>query len=77
MLPDSELTTLLNAGESERVEFTKFINREATAEEERRLTEKRRWGNLPYDMTGVMGAPVERIWIWECSESFVMIMPGT
>ncbi len=32
---------------------------QATAEEERRLTEKRRWGNLPYDMHGVRGASVE------------------
>ncbi|WP_374377370.1 ATP-binding protein [Dongia sp.] len=28
----------------------------ATAEEERRLTEKRRWGNLPFDSHGVPGA---------------------
>ena len=27
---------------------------QATAEEERRLTEKRRWGNVPYDMQGVL-----------------------
>ena len=32
---------------------------QATPEEERRLTEKRRWGNLPYDMQGVAGATVE------------------
>ena len=32
---------------------------QATAEEERRLTEKRRWGSLPYDMHGVAGATVE------------------
>ena len=32
---------------------------QATAEEERRLTEKRRWGNIPYDMQGVPGATVE------------------
>ena len=32
---------------------------QATAEEERRLTEKRRWGNVPYDMQGVAGATVE------------------
>lgn len=32
---------------------------QATAEEERRLTEKRRWGNLPFDMHGVAGATVE------------------
>jgi len=32
---------------------------QATAEEERRLTEKRRWGNLPYDMQGVSGASVQ------------------
>ena len=32
---------------------------QATAEEERRLTEKRRWGNVPYDMQGVLGATVE------------------
>ncbi len=32
---------------------------QATAEEERRLTEKRRWGNLPYDMHGVDGSSVE------------------
>ena len=32
---------------------------QATAEEERRLTEKRRWGNVPYDMQGVPGATVE------------------
>jgi len=32
---------------------------QATAEEERRLTEKRRWGNLPFDMQGVPGASVE------------------
>ena len=33
---------------------------QATAEEERRLTEKRRWGNLPYDMQGVSGASVDK-----------------
>ena len=32
---------------------------QASAEEERRLTEKRRWGNVPYDMQGVTGASVE------------------
>ena len=32
---------------------------QATAEEERRLTEKRRWGNLSYDLQGVKGASVE------------------
>lgn len=32
---------------------------QATAEEERRLTEKRRWGNLPYDMQGVSNSSVE------------------
>jgi len=32
---------------------------QATAEEERRLTEKRRWGNLPFDMHGVAGTSVE------------------
>ena len=32
---------------------------QASPEEERRLTEKRRWGNLPYDMQGVAGATVE------------------
>lgn len=32
---------------------------QATAEDERRLTEKRRWGNLPYDMQGVVGASME------------------
>ena len=32
---------------------------QATAEEERRLTEKRRWGNLPYDMKRVIGASVD------------------
>ena len=32
---------------------------QATAEEERRLTEKRRWGNAPYDMRSVPGATVE------------------
>ena len=32
---------------------------QATAEEERRLTEKRRWGNVPYDMQGVAGATAE------------------
>lgn len=32
---------------------------QATAEEERRLTEKRRWGNLPFDMHGVPEATVE------------------
>ncbi len=32
---------------------------QATAEEERRLTEKRRWGNIPCDMQGVTGATVE------------------
>lgn len=31
----------------------------ATPENERRLTEKRRWGNLPFDMHGVAGATVE------------------
>ena len=32
---------------------------QATAEEEHRLTEKRRWQNLPYDMQGVRGASVK------------------
>lgn len=32
---------------------------QASPEEERRLTEKRRWGNVPYDMQGVIGAAVE------------------
>ena len=32
---------------------------QATPEDERRLIEKRRWGNLPYDMQGVSGASVE------------------
>jgi len=32
---------------------------QATADEERRLTEKRRWGNLPYDMHGVPQTTVE------------------
>ena len=32
---------------------------QATADDERRLTEKRRWGHLPYDMQGVPGATVE------------------
>ena len=32
---------------------------QATAEEERWLTEKRRWDNVPYDMHGVAGATVE------------------
>ncbi len=31
----------------------------ATAEEERRLTEKRRWGNLPFDQQPVSGASVD------------------
>lgn len=31
----------------------------ATAEEERRLLEKRRWGNLPFDAHGVVGASVD------------------
>jgi ATP-dependent DNA helicase RecG len=31
----------------------------ATAEEERRLVEKRRWGSLPYDAHGVRGATLE------------------
>ena len=31
---------------------------QASAEEERRLTEKRRWGNLSYDLQGVKGASV-------------------
>ena len=33
---------------------------QATAEDERRLTEKRRWGNLPYDMQDVIGASIEK-----------------
>ena len=33
---------------------------QATAEEERKLTEKRRWGNLSFDLQGVKGASVER-----------------
>lgn len=33
--------------------------RQASAEEERRLTEKRQWGDLPYDMREVRGASVE------------------
>ena len=32
---------------------------QASPEEERRLTEKRRWGNVPYDMQGVIRATVE------------------
>ncbi len=32
---------------------------QATVEEERRLTEKRRWGNVSYDMQGVRGTSVE------------------
>lgn len=32
---------------------------QATADEERRLTEKRRWGSIPFDMQGVIGATVE------------------
>ncbi len=32
---------------------------QATAEDERRLTEKRRWGNLPYDMQKVSNASIE------------------
>ncbi len=32
---------------------------QASAEEERRLAEKRLWGNLPFDMKGVAGASVE------------------
>ena len=32
---------------------------QASDEEERRLTEKRRWGDVPYDMQGVRGASVE------------------
>ena len=32
---------------------------QASPEEERRLTEKRRWGNVTYDMQGVAGATVE------------------
>ena len=32
---------------------------QASADEERRLTEKRRWGNLSYDMHGVTGASVK------------------
>jgi len=31
----------------------------ATAEEERRLTEKRRWGNLPFDQQPVPGATID------------------
>lgn len=33
---------------------------QATVEEEARLTEKRRWGNLPYDMHRVKGTSVEK-----------------
>ena len=32
---------------------------QASPEDERRLTEKRRWGNVPYDMQSVKGATVE------------------
>ena len=32
---------------------------QASAEEERRLTEKRRWTNVPYDMHGIGGASVQ------------------
>lgn len=41
---------------------------QATADEERRLTEKRHWGNLPFDMHGVKNASVENdldIWKFE------------
>ena len=34
--------------------------RQATAEEERRLTEKRRLANQPYDMVGVQGTSIDR-----------------
>ena len=32
---------------------------QASSENKRRLTEKRRWGNVPYDMQGVIGTTVE------------------
>ena len=41
---------------------------QATSDEERRLTEKRRWGNLPFDMQGVKNASIEEdldIWKFE------------
>ncbi len=41
---------------------------QATSDEERRLTEKRQWGNLPFDMQGVKNTSIEEdldIWKFE------------
>ena len=74
MYSNNELIERISRGESDQVEPSenppvKVDNRcwirigprraQATAEEERRLTEKRRWHNLPYDTHSVIGASIE------------------
>ena len=43
----------------------------ATAEEERRLTEKRRWGNLPFDQQPVTGASVQDLDLLRFREEYL------
>lgn len=43
----------------------------ATAEEERRLTEKRRWGNLPFDQQPVSGATIEDLDLLRFREEYL------
>jgi ATP-dependent DNA helicase RecG len=43
----------------------------ATAEEERRLTEKRRWGNLPFDQQPVAGASIEDLDLLRFREEYL------
>lgn len=45
---------------------------QATAEEERKLTEKRRWGNLSFDLQGVKGASVEKdLDLWKFEQEYL------
>ena len=43
----------------------------ATAEEERRLTEKRRWGNLPFDQQPVPGASIQDLDLLRFREEYL------
>jgi ATP-dependent DNA helicase RecG len=43
----------------------------ATAEEERRLTEKRRWGNLPFDQQPVAGATIDDLDLLRFREEYL------
>ena len=44
---------------------------QASAEEERRLTEKRRWGNLPFDTHGVPGATIDDLNMQRFAEEYL------